>query len=111
MAGLVADLKAENAALDRLLASISAETWMVPTPAEGWDIRDTVTHLAWGNEGVRTAVTGGRGILEGIGGDIDDLEARLLERGRAMSPSDVLEWWRWAHGSGGAGPTRPRPRR
>jgi uncharacterized protein (TIGR03084 family) len=91
---LVADLKAENAALDGLLASISDETWLVPTPAEGWDSRDTVTHLAWGNEGVRNAVTGGRGVLEGVSGSVDDLEARLLERGRAMSPSSVLDWWR-----------------
>jgi uncharacterized protein (TIGR03084 family) len=94
MSELVADLAAENAALDGLLGSISDATWLVPTPAEGWDIRDTVTHLAWGNEGIRNAVTGGRGVLEGAGGGIDDLEARLLERGRAMPPGAVLEWWR-----------------
>ncbi len=94
MSELVADLEAENTALEALLRSISDQTWLTQTPAEGWDIRDTVTHLAWGNEGVRNAVSGGRGVLEGVRGDIDDLEARLLERGRAMAPADVLEWWR-----------------
>ena len=94
MEGLVADLKAENAALDSLLASLPDGTWLVPTPAEGWDTRDTVTHLAWGNEGIGAAVSGRRRTLEAIGNDGDDGETRLLERGRAMSPTAVLEWWR-----------------
>jgi uncharacterized protein (TIGR03084 family) len=42
---LVADLSAEQQSLDRLVASLSIEQWSLPTPAEGWTIRDQIAHL------------------------------------------------------------------
>jgi uncharacterized protein (TIGR03084 family) len=39
---LAVDLAAENAALDELLGTVD---WDLPTPAEGWTVRDSVVHL------------------------------------------------------------------
>jgi uncharacterized protein (TIGR03084 family) len=42
---LLADLAAESADLDARVAQLVASAWLTPTPATGWDIRDTITHL------------------------------------------------------------------
>ena len=43
---LLDDLAAEQRALQEELAEIDADSWLRPTPARGWDVRDTVAHLA-----------------------------------------------------------------
>ena len=46
-----ADLAAETAVLDAMLALLSApDDWELPTPAAGWTIRDQVSHLAFFDE-------------------------------------------------------------
>ena len=96
---LLDDLVAEVAALDDLVAPLDDDGLLTPTPAEGWTIRDQLSHLAGFDEAARTAVV-----------DPDefttDLERRITEgddpiegytvAGRAMSPTDVVAWWRRA---------------
>ena len=43
---LVADLAAEHAALDAVVAPLAEPQWSLPTPAAGWTVRDTLVHLA-----------------------------------------------------------------
>lgn len=50
MAALLADLQAESADLDAMIAPLSAEQYLTPTPAEGWCISDQVSHLAFFDE-------------------------------------------------------------
>ncbi|MET9617750.1 TIGR03084 family metal-binding protein [Kitasatospora indigofera] len=45
--GLLADLRAENAELDALVAALDPAGWARPTPAEGWTIAHQIAHLAW----------------------------------------------------------------
>jgi uncharacterized protein (TIGR03084 family) len=45
--GLSADLLAEHEALDRDLAGIEARDWLKETPAEGWNVADQISHLAY----------------------------------------------------------------
>src|SRR3982075_446353 len=40
------DLQAETDELDKLLVGLSAADWDKPTPADGWMIRDQISHLA-----------------------------------------------------------------
>ena len=40
------DLQAETDELDKLLVDLSVADWEKPTPAEGWMIRDQISHLA-----------------------------------------------------------------
>ena len=39
------DLQAEHDALDAVVANISEDVWTAATPAEGWDVKDTIMHL------------------------------------------------------------------
>jgi uncharacterized protein (TIGR03084 family) len=43
---LLTDLAAEQQVLDVLLAALPDEQWAAATPAQGWSVRDTVSHLA-----------------------------------------------------------------
>lgn len=50
------DLLAERADLDAILASTASAGWQTPTPAEGWNVLDQVTHLAWFDQAARTSI-------------------------------------------------------
>lgn len=45
VSSLLDDLAAESGDLDARVADLPASAWLTPTPAVGWDIRDTITHL------------------------------------------------------------------
>lgn len=44
---LVADLRAEGAEIDALVADLPSAGWAKPTPAAGWTVAHQVAHLAW----------------------------------------------------------------
>ncbi|MPY93220.1 MAG: TIGR03084 family protein [Acidimicrobiia bacterium] len=39
------DLAAEHAALDAVVADLDETGWATPTPAAGWDVKDTILHI------------------------------------------------------------------
>ena len=47
MAALAADVAAETAVTRALVAALDEAGWHTATPAEGWDIADQITHLAY----------------------------------------------------------------
>jgi uncharacterized protein (TIGR03084 family) len=100
MAGMeeaVAELAAEHADLEALLAELPDDRWLLPTPAEGWDIRDQVSHLADTNDICVDTVTGGPRPLNTEALRFSSPEAFTqsgVDKGRAMSPAGVLHWWR-----------------
>jgi len=53
---VVADLAAETDSLVTILARLATADWDTPTPAEGWTIRDQVTHLAFFDDATLLAV-------------------------------------------------------
>jgi uncharacterized protein (TIGR03084 family) len=57
MATLLADLEAESAAFDAMIAPLGAEQYLLPTPAEGWCISDQVSHLAFFDQAALLAAT------------------------------------------------------
>lgn len=100
---VVSDLREEVAALDALLSTLDADAWFLPTPAEGWDIRDTVGHLADTDDLMYEAVSDTP--LDGplakqrssfAGESLDDFTAWQVEMARALSPREVYDWWRAA---------------
>jgi uncharacterized protein (TIGR03084 family) len=86
------DLAAEHAALDAVLAA--ADDWDAPTPAEGWSIRDTVSHLWFFDQRALLALTD----PDAFAADAADLLQRgidaSIEPGRAMSPAALHDAWR-----------------
>ena len=93
MHDLVADLVAEQEALDRVVERLSDEQWDTPSPAEGWTLRDCVVHLAEIDE--RAAFVARERRLPDRSGEAGDgvLTAGQL-RARGVAPADLLRRWR-----------------
>jgi len=57
MTALLADLAAETADFDAMIAPLAADQYLLPTPAAGWCISDQVSHLAFFDEAALLAAT------------------------------------------------------
>lgn len=96
LADLLDDLTAEERELQTLLHSIDDDAWLRPTPARGWDVRDTISHLADTDEMAIATATGIPGSINGraaIAASGEDLTYRGVLHGRRLGGPGVLEWW------------------
>ena len=96
---LLDDLVAEEDQLDAVVAPLDDAGWATATPAEGWDVRDSIAHLAATDDWAVLALS-----------DPDEFRARLAawieapefaegigsgRLGKEPPPGvDILEWWR-----------------
>jgi uncharacterized protein (TIGR03084 family) len=96
---IVAELRAESRALDDLVAGLTEQQWRAPTPAVGWDVRDTVSHLAGTDEIALDCLTGrGEEQLAAFAAypTPEAATQAMADRGKGRSGADVLAWWRTA---------------
>ncbi|MDE0231499.1 MAG: TIGR03084 family metal-binding protein [bacterium] len=96
---VVADLAAEQDVLDGLVADLDEAGWATATPSEGWNVADQISHLAYFDQKAAQSVTDPEGFAAEVAGliaseDLWGLEGRIMARGRAMSGSQLLGWWR-----------------
>lgn len=99
LADICSDLEDEHSSLEELVAPLDAEGLDQPTPAEGWSIRDQISHLAFFDEAGATAIAAPDVFaagLEEIASDVDAFVNAPLERGRHMFPEELMAWWRSA---------------
>src|SRR4051794_36119281 len=93
---LLRDLEAEHAALDDRVADLDDDAWHTPSPAEGWDVADCVSHLHYFDGTAVLALTDSTAFsqhLEALlGGDVQP--GADVAFGRANSGGDLLEDWR-----------------
>ena len=96
-----ADLAAEHDALEGVLVRLADPQWDLPTHAPGWLVRDQISHLARFDETATLAITDpvafrahAAGLLAGSAAT--EHERLYLARGRAMTPAELLGWWRAA---------------
>ncbi|TMR08459.1 TIGR03084 family protein [Nonomuraea turkmeniaca] len=96
MAELLGDLRAETASFESLLQPLRDEDWELATPAEGWAIRDQVSHLAWFDDMAVRAVADPGAFHASLAGftSVDDLAAQA----RGMSPAELRDWFGAARG-------------
>jgi uncharacterized protein (TIGR03084 family) len=94
---LVADLRAESAALDAIVSRLQHPEWATGTPAEGWDVQDQIWHLAWFDGAAYRAIAKPAASADehasavaGIARYADD----VVRRGREQQPEAVLSRWR-----------------
>lgn len=90
------DYQAEQQDLYDLLVTLSQDEWLRPTPAAGWDVRDQVSHLADTEEVAYDTMTGGPRTLNEEAArhpSGDAFTEAGCDRGRAMAPAEVLDWW------------------
>ena len=107
LADLLDDLGAEHADLDASVGSLDEAAWGLATPAEGWAVRDQVSHLAFFDDAATMAIVDPDAFVvmaeAAVAAAAGDPMEEHLRRGRAMTGAEVLAWWRRArHDSGQA---------
>jgi uncharacterized protein (TIGR03084 family) len=93
---LLEALEREHTSLQAELRGLNADDWFRPTPAKGWDVRDTVAHLADTDEIAVDTCTAGPRPLNDFAARFASAEDTTLWgvlRGRRRSGRDVLAWW------------------
>lgn len=95
MKSICDDTRAEHADLDLVVAGLDEDGWSTPTPAEGWAVRDQISHLWFFDQRALMALTDPdefaadmHRLLAGGGTDLS------VAPGRAMSGADLLAAWR-----------------
>ncbi|HVA75457.1 MAG TPA: TIGR03084 family metal-binding protein [Acidimicrobiales bacterium] len=91
------DLAAEHASLDAIVANLDEAGWSTPTPAAGWDVRDTVSHLIFFDEQATLAIDDPPAFEEHKSGLIASASAGEepdVAIGRGIEGAAVLERWR-----------------
>ena len=94
-----ADLEAECQSLDALVAGLDDAGWDTLTPAEGWTVKDQISHLASVDEWAALAAgdpEGFRAWMTTLPADPDAMVNSPVEEARGRSGPDVLAWWRRA---------------
>ncbi|WP_160097253.1 TIGR03084 family metal-binding protein [Rhodococcus sp. T7] len=93
---LLDDLDVETVRLIVVLRGLTPDQWEIDTPADGWAVRDQVSHLAFFDDAARTAMEDPErfreesAVLIAGGMDFPDRIARDL---RTMSHRDLIEWF------------------
>ncbi|HCB34697.1 MAG TPA: TIGR03084 family protein, partial [Acidimicrobiaceae bacterium] len=90
------DLLAETDALAHVLADRTDDEWRAPTPAQGWDSRDTVVHLGM-TDWVATLATADPDEFEatkaGMAAGEADLHTAAGFDFESMSGADLWAWF------------------
>jgi uncharacterized protein (TIGR03084 family) len=95
MEDICRDLEAEHQALDDVVAGLDEDGWLAATPAEGWDVKDTIVHLIQADVAARIAVEEPDRFAELRDGAVatGGLEAAFGARGDRTG-AEILTWWR-----------------
>lgn len=97
MSELLTDLADESRVVDDLLAPLDDASWERPTPAEGWRIRDQVSHLAYFDETAALSATDPdrfRAQAQELAGRGDRFTDEIADEYRALFPGQLLQWLR-----------------
>jgi uncharacterized protein (TIGR03084 family) len=92
---VAADLVAEQAALDAVVADLSDEQWRLPTPSPGWTVADQIGHLTYFDGTAALAVTDPEAFTASIAEIVaaPDGGAELTLH-RHLAPAELLAAWR-----------------
>jgi uncharacterized protein (TIGR03084 family) len=98
MSALCDDLLAETADLEALVADLDRAGWAAATPAEGWDVRDQVGHLAYFDDRARESMTDRDGFIAHRDEVLahPDFADRIAADSRRLEGPDTLGWSRRA---------------
>lgn len=94
---LLADLDAESAELDALVAPLDPQGWATPTPAEGWTVAHQISHLAWTDRLALLSAADPAAFLESVkplATDVDGPVQAGAAEGAGEPPAQLLARWR-----------------
>lgn len=92
------DLALEQADLDAIVSGLQDDEWDTPTPARPWTVRHQIAHLAFFDECAAQAAGEPETFASSLSRitDLDQYVNGPARRADALSPVDVLTWWRTA---------------
>ena len=96
-ADVLADLSAECAELDALVAPLADADWARETPAPGWTIAHQIAHLAWTDDVAILAATDADAFTAQVQAAIAEFDTyvdRAAEDGARRPPAEILAGWR-----------------
>ncbi len=96
MREILSDLVAEQQHLDQFLQTLRDRQWATPTPAPGWTIQDTVSHLAFTEAFAAEVLQQGEDRVQAE--DISDMDTWTetgVDMGRGRRHQEIIEWWRF----------------
>lgn len=95
-AALLDNIDVETVRLIVVLRDLTPDQWGIDTPADGWGVRDQVSHLAFFDDAARTAIEDPDRFREQsaalIAGGMD-FPDRIAHDLRTMSHRDLVEWF------------------
>jgi uncharacterized protein (TIGR03084 family) len=94
---VLADLAAEGAELDAMVAGLAPADWGRDTPAAGWTIAHQIAHLAWTEERMVLAITDPPaflGEIQGLTGSPESYVDEGAAEGAKRPPEELLAQWR-----------------
>lgn len=98
---VLADLAAEHDGLASLVADIDESAWRTPTPADGWDVADSVSHLWFFDIRAALAIRDHEGFARNTAEMMADFAHRRndggdpsVDHGRAVSGAQLFADWR-----------------
>jgi uncharacterized protein (TIGR03084 family) len=91
---LATDLRAEQEALDAIVAGLTDEQWGLSTPSPGWSVADQIGHLTYFDGAAATAIADPAAFTASVEQLMaaDDRDALTLHR--HLSPPELLAAWR-----------------
>jgi uncharacterized protein (TIGR03084 family) len=98
-AELLADLAAEGAALEAVVAGLEDTAWLMPTPAEGWTIAHHIGHLAWTDGQAEQAARDPEAFRQAAAAGADTLTRAVDDaaaEGATTAPEQLLARWQAA---------------
>jgi uncharacterized protein (TIGR03084 family) len=95
------DLLAETADLEALVGPLDEAGWATATPAEGWDMKDQVGHLAYFDDRAHESMTDREGFIAHREEVLShpDFADRMASESRRFDGPGTLAWFRRARAS------------
>jgi uncharacterized protein (TIGR03084 family) len=110
MREILADLVAEQQALDQMLQRAPERDWKAKTRGSRWTVQDTISHLAWSEDYAMAALDGDEQRLTEVGEiGVDGFNEKGVAAGRGKRPQEVIEWWRFSRAAVVDNLSRRRP--
>ncbi|MEB3031864.1 TIGR03084 family metal-binding protein [[Mycobacterium] nativiensis] len=99
VSSLCDDLADEHTALDAKVADLDEDAWSTPTPAEGWSVRDQISHLTFFDVTARLAIEDPERFREHVKefASAAQRDRELVgdtDLGRRVSGAELLDRWR-----------------
>jgi uncharacterized protein (TIGR03084 family) len=94
MKAICDDLAAEHEALDAVVRDLPDASWDLPTPADGWMVRDQICHLWFFDQRAVLAATDAEAFAADTARMLRRGTDASVEPGRGLSPDELLGAWR-----------------